>query len=518
MLFGRMSGILLHPTSLPGPYGIGDLGPRCYEFIDFLVKSGQQLWQVLPLGPTGYGNSPYMCYSAFAGNPLLVSPDLLVQQGWLAPGCWEALPQWAEITRTFVGQVNYDAVVPFKMALLDQAWNTFQAKASEGQQQDFNTFCESERYWLRDYALFMALKEIHQDREWVTWDTALANRDPDALQQAEADHAAAIQKQQFYQYLFFQQWQRVKDYAKRFGIKLMGDLPIYVAYNSADAWANRSIFLLEPDGKPLLVAGVPPDAFSDDGQLWGNPLYDWQALKNQGYSWWISRMKATLSLVDCVRIDHFRGFESYWAVPYGAGTAKDGSWKPGPGMDFFDALKESLGEIPVVAEDLGDITPEVLDLRNQCGYPGMKILQFAFGGDPNNPYIPHQYHQNCVVYTGTHDNNTTVGWFYSDQMPEWSRDLVKRYIGAMGSEGIHWDMIRLAFGSIAELAIIPLQDVMGLGEDSRMNFPGTASNNWGWRFTSEMLHEGVIHTLANHAVAFGRISPEELVSRRAQLT
>ncbi|MFS8855265.1 4-alpha-glucanotransferase [Synechococcus sp. H55.2] len=517
MRMGRLSGILLHPTSLPGSFGIGDLGPAAYRFVDFLVESGQRLWQVLPLGPTGWGNSPYMSFSAIAGNPLLISPELLVKAGWLEPSGWQDLLQWPAIQAGNGEQVDYEAVIPFKLGLLRRAWATFKDKATAADWEAFQAYCAAEADWLPDYALFMALKEVYGDQEWTQWDPALAQRDPLALQEARDRYADAITQQMFWQYLFAQQWGSLREYAHRHQVRLIGDLPIYVAPNSADVWANRELFHLDEQGRPLQVAGVPPDYFSPTGQRWGNPLYNWEVLKARGYDWWIRRIQAILKQVDCVRIDHFRGFESYWAIPGEAETAVEGEWQKGPGADFFQALADRLGEIPVIAEDLGDITPEVLQLRDQFGLPGMKVLLFAFGSGPDNPYLPHSYERNFVVYTGTHDNNTVVGWFHDPERPEWEKQNLLRYLGCQGSDGIHWDLIRLALASVADLAIIPLQDVMGLGAEARMNFPGRAENNWAWRYREEMLRPELAQRLAELSVTYGRISPQDLEQRRAAL-
>lgn len=514
MLFGRTSGILLHPTCLPSPFGIGDLGPSAYRFVDWLVQAGQKLWQVLPLGPTGWGNSPYMCFSAFAGNSLLVSPELLAEAGWLDAADWQALPQWQTIQASDPEVVDYETVIPFKLALIRIARHRFEQRATPGQQQAFETFCQAEKSWLDDYALFMTLLEQHEGQEWSSWDPALANRDVDALEQIRQQQPDKIQEQRFRQFLFAQQWGSLKTYANSLDIKIMGDLPIYVAYNSADVWANRELFVLDPEGKPERVAGVPPDYFSPTGQRWGNPLYDWDTLKQSDYAWWIERMRATLSLNDCVRIDHFRGFESYWAIPGEAETAVEGEWMTGPGADFFEVLADKLGEIPVIAEDLGEITPAVLALRDQFKLPGMKILLFAFGGGPDNPYLPFCYDKNYVVYTGTHDNNTAVGWF--EQIPEGERQTVLNYLGHLSPDGIHWDLIRLALASVADLAILPLQDVMGLGSECRMNFPGTSENNWTWRYPAERLEQHLADKLAVMGVAYGRILGHELDQRRQQ--
>lgn len=514
MLFGRMSGILLHPTSLPSSFGIGDLGPNAYRFVDWLVQAGQKLWQVLPLGPTGWGNSPYMCFSAFAGSSLLVSPELLAEAGWLDPEDWQQAPEWEKIQQLDPTRVDYEAVIPFKLGLIRRAAERFEERATAEQRQAFEVFCEQEQGWLEDYALFMTLLEQHEGQEWSSWDPLLAARDPGALAQVRRECGEAIREQQFRQFLFAQQWGALKAYANSLDIKIMGDIPIYVAYNSAEVWANRELFVLDPQGKPELVAGVPPDYFSPTGQRWGNPLYDWEALKKTGYGWWIERMRAILSLNDCVRIDHFRGFESYWAIPGEAETAVEGEWMVGPGADFFEVLKDKLGEIPVIAEDLGEITPEVLELRDQFQLPGMKILLFAFGGGTDNPYLPFCYDKNYVVYTGTHDNNTAVGWF--NQLSEGERHTVINYLGHLSPEGIHWDLTRLALASVADLAIIPLQDVMGLGSECRMNFPGTSENNWAWRYVPEQLEQHFADKLAVMSVAYGRILGHELDQRREQ--
>jgi 4-alpha-glucanotransferase len=400
---------------------------------------------------------------------------------------------------------------------LRRAWATFKDKATAADWEAFQAYCAAEADWLPDYALFMALKEVYGDQEWTQWDPALAQRDPLALQEARDRHADAITRQMFWQYLFAQQWGSLREYAHRHQVQLIGDIPIYVAPNSADVWANRELFHLDEQGRPLQVAGVPPDYFSPTGQRWGNPLYNWEVLKARGYDWWIRRIQAILKQVDCVRIDHFRGFESYWAIPGAAETAVEGEWQKGPGADFFQALADKLGKIPVIAEDLGDITPEVLQLRDQFGLPGMKVLLFAFGSGPDNPYLPHSYERNFVVYTGTHDNNTVVGWFHDPERPEWEKQNLLRYLGCQGSDGIHWDLIRLALASVADLAIIPLQDVMGLGAEARMNFPGRAENNWAWRYREEMLRPELAQRLAELSVTYGRISPQELEQRRAAL-
>jgi 4-alpha-glucanotransferase len=507
-----MSGILLHPTSLPGSFGIGDLGPSAYEFINFLVKSGQQIWQILPLGPTGWGNSPYMCFSAFAGNPLLISPERLAESGWISPEDWIHLPDWIPLREAFPGRVVYERVIPFKQALFQKAWQGFKTNATQEQQQAFQAFCTEQDPWLKDYALFMVLKDRHKGAEWFTWDPAY--RHLETLAQVELEASDEIQYHKFLQFVFDDQWLALRRYANKYGVRIIGDIPIYVAYNSADVWSDQTLFDLDDTGRPVRVAGVPPDYFSETGQRWGNPLYNWEAMKATGYQWWIDRVRASLRWVDGLRIDHFRGFESYWAVPVAEETAIHGEWLPGPGSDLFHALKSALGDLPIIAEDLGDITPAVLQLRDEFGFPGMKILLFAFGSGNDNPYLPHCYSRNCVVYTGTHDNNTAVGWFYN-HLSDGERDEVRRYLGSLSPRGIHWDLIRLALESIADLAIIPLQDVMGLGSDSIMNRPGTMGDNWAWRYTAEMLTPSITEYLAELTVTYNRISPELLAERQS---
>ncbi len=526
MPFERMSGILLHPTSLPSPFGIGDLGAGARQFLEFMVRSGQRLWQILPLGPTGYGHSPYMSYSAIAGNPLLLSPEILAEAGWLRTSDWESRPEWPLIQAQFLGQVDFETVIPFKMALLTLAADRFLAKPSV--QAEFAAFCAEQAAWLDDYALFMALLEHHAEAHWSTWpDTAagsLAKRDPQALAVASSEHAIAIARHKVWQFWFMGQWQALKAFAATQEILIIGDIPIYVAYNSADAWANPEIFYLEPDGKAIYVAGVPPDYFSKTGQLWGNPLYKWDVLKETGYRWWIKRFRFLLQYVDGVRVDHFRAFESFWAVAGDAETAIHGEWLPGPGVDFFRVLKQELGEIPILAEDLGIITPEVDALRDACEFPGMRILQFAFGDTAKNPYLPHNYVRNCAVYTGTHDNDTTVGWIYGDSIDldnqrgygasDAEKDAVQRYLGVISPAGVHWDLIRLAMASIADLAIFPLQDIFGLNRDARMNFPSTTQQNWSWRYSSDMLTPALTERLAELTLTYDRMTTEQLQSRQ----
>ncbi|MEA5503499.1 4-alpha-glucanotransferase [Halotia wernerae UHCC 0503] len=482
MPFTRSSGILLHPTSFPSRFGIGDLGLEAYKFIDFLEKSYQQYWQVLPLGPTGYGNSPYMCYSAMAGNPLLISPEKLIDEGLLAEADCANLPGFSG------DKVDFEQVTAIKIDLLKKACNNFKTQASPIQQKEFAGFCESKAYWLDNYALFMALKDSQNNASWYTWEPELAKRQPEALDQIQRQLSGEIFYYKFTQYEFFRQWSNVKSYANMRGIEIIGDIPIYVAHDSADVWANPDIFCLDEEtGAAAQMAGVPPDYFSATGQLWGNPVYNWEKLQNQDFKWWIQRFEAMLDYVDIIRIDHFRGFEAFWAVEQGEETAMNGEWIEAPGEELFDTIKQKLGKLPVLAEDLGVITPEVEALRDKYEFPGMKVLQFAFGSDPGNPFLPFNYPRNAVVYTGTHDNDTTIGWF--NTASDWEKRNLLLYLGCVSPEGIHWDLIRLALSSIANQAIIPLQDILGLGNEARMNFPSTAEGNWEWRYQSEVLTE-----------------------------
>ncbi len=499
MAFRRSSGILLHPTSLPGPGGIGELGPAAYEFVDFLADTNQGLWQVLPLGPTGFGDSPYMSYSAMAGNPLLISLEWLQDQGLLAP---EDLKPLGELNRD---QVDFHRVQHLKIPLLKRACQAFLTQATPQQRQEFADFCQEKADWLNDYALFMALKEAHGDSSWSEWPEELAGRQPKALHRAAQSLEASILYHQFLQYQFLCQWRSVRRYAHSRGVQIIGDIPIYVAYDSADVWSHRENFSLDPETlKPLWMAGVPPDYFSNDGQLWGNPTYNWEYLRKSGFAWWIDRFqKALLDYVDLVRIDHFRGFEAYWAVPQGETTAVNGKWMEAPGVEFFQELSRQLGDLPILAEDLGVITPEVVALRDKFGFPGMKVLHFAFGSDVHNPFLPHNYDHNfATVYTGTHDNNTTRGWF--EALGDEEKDRVVSYLGGISPAGITWDLIRLAMGSVAKQAIFPLQDVLGLGAEARMNLPGTAQGNWRWRYRAEAITGKIKDQLRNLTQIYGR--------------
>lgn len=496
----RASGILLHPTSLPGGIGIGDLGRGATAFVDFLAAAHQQLWQVLPLGPTGFGDSPYQSFSTFAGNPLLIALDELARDGLLDPAQLAALP-------TDPGDhIDYGAVITIKDRLLRQVWTDFPARATARQREELAEFVAVNRPWLDDFALFMALKEAHHGLPWTAWPAELRRREPVALTRARRQLAAAIGAQQCIQWCFFRQWQRLRTYAAERGIRLIGDIPIFVAGDSADVWAHPELFQLDEDGQPLVVAGVPPDYFSATGQLWGNPLYRWERHATDGYAWWEARLKATLALVDIVRLDHFRGFEAYWEVPAQETTAVNGRWRPGPAAALFDAIRARLGEVPIIAEDLGLITPAVKTLRDSQGFPGMAILQFGFGGDADNEYLPHNYRPNLVVYTGTHDNDTTIGWAAS--LDPAGRQHLNDYLGPGDpAEDIAWRLIRLAFASVANTVVVPLQDLLSEDSSARLNTPGRPAGNWGWRATFDDLSAERAARLAHLTMLYGRTAP-----------
>ncbi len=474
MKFERASGILLHPTSLPGPFGSGDLGAAAYHFIDWLVVAGQKLWQILPLGPVGMGDSPYMCLSAFAGEALLIDLQELVARGWLSQNDLHNLPNFSP------SKVHFGNVKSFRMSKLKIAAENFFTKDDKKEIEDFQSFRKKQKSWLEDYALFMALIGKYNGAEWSTWDEELVKRKPAALKKARADLASDVRFWEFTQWCFFRQWHALKKYANDRNVKIVGDIPIFIAYQSSDAWAHQHLFHLDNNLKPKIVAGVPPDYFSVTGQRWGNPLYDWKAMHDENYVWWIERIKTTLELVDLVRIDHFRGFAGYWEIPAEEKTAVKGRWVKGPGAKLFDAIEKKLGKLPIIAEDLGEITPDVVELRDRYQFPGMRILQFAFAGDTKNNFLPHNYISNTVVYSGTHDNDTTAGWFKS--ATEREREFVKKYVGTDGKE-VSWDFIRIASQSVADMAVFPFQDVLGLGNEARMNLPGQALGNWSWRFS-----------------------------------
>ncbi|MFB8794536.1 MAG: 4-alpha-glucanotransferase [Microcoleus sp.] len=497
MLFPRSSGILLHPTSFPSRFGVGDMGIEAYRFIDFLVESDQQYWQILPLGPTGYGNSPYSCYSAMAGNPLLISPELLRDEQLLADEDLANLPEFPLDT------VEFERAIALKFPLLKKACENFKAKASPIQQKEFSAFCNSKHTWLEDYALFMALKDCFGGVSWNNWEPDIAHRKPESLEKWRQQLNAEIYYYKYVQFEFFRQWTELKRYANLRDIKIIGDIPIYVAHDSADVWSHPETFCLDEEtGEAALMAGVPPDYFSNTGQLWGNPVYNWEKLEANNFQWWVQRFEAIFDYVDVTRIDHFRGFDAYWAVERGQENAIEGEWIKAPGTALFEVINEKLGDLPIIAEDLGVITPEVEALRDRFEFPGMKILQFAFGAGPGDPFLPFNYVRNCVVYTGTHDNDTTIGWF--NQLQHYERDEVLRYLGCIDPQGIHWSLIRMAWSSIANLAVVPFQDLLGLGTDARMNFPGKAEGNWGWRYRPEALNWDVRDRLKTITYICGR--------------
>jgi len=502
--FPRSSGILLHPTSLPGRFGIGDLGAEAHAFLEYLAGAGQSIWQVLPLGPTGYGDSPYQLFSAFAGNPLLVSPERLAEDGLLTPGELDRAPEFP------ADFVDYGRVIPYKWELLRKAF----ARHRRRPQEEFADFQRQHAWWLEDYALFLALKTAHGgEAVWTKWDPGAAGREAAALASWRARLADEVELHQFAQFEFARQWQALHRHAAALGIRIMGDVPIYVAHDSADVWARRDLFQLDEGGAPTVVAGVPPDYFSATGQLWGNPIYRWDRLAESGYQWWIERMRATLATVDMVRLDHFRGFEAYWEVPAGAPTAEAGRWVKGPGGNLFRALGQALGELPIVAENLGVITPEVEAIRREFGFPGMSILQFAFGKDPQAPdFLPHNYPRDRVAYTGTHDNDTSMGWWTGKGAGDSTRTLAdvrkerafaRRYLGTNGRE-MNWVLIRALMASVAATVMFPLQDVLGLGSEARMNRPATSNGNWRWRCRRELLTERTAHRLREMTETYDR--------------
>lgn len=495
----RASGILLHPTSLPGPHGSGDLGPSAYHFIDWLALAGQRLWQVLPLGGLGPGHSPYMSSSAFAGNLMLIDLQDLQRQGWLTA---EQLQPDAAFQDA---RVNFDAVLPWRMTRLASAAQAFGQGGEPRAQADFEDFQQAEQAWLPDYALYMALSEALGEGDWTRWPTSLRQREATALAAARQTHAGRIQFWAFCQWRFFRQWAALRRHAHDKGVRLVGDAPIFIAHQSADVWAHPQLFLLDDQGRPGVVAGVPPDYFSATGQRWGNPLYDWPAHQASGFDWWIARIRHSLAMVDVLRIDHFRGFEDYWEIPASEPTAIQGRWVRGPGAALFEALRTTLGAMPIIAEDLGIITPEVERLRRQFGFPGMRILHFAFGGAPDNPYLPHNYEANTVAYTGTHDNNTTQGWWAQASAQE--RDHLWAYLDLRpGDEAdLHWKLIQACCASVADTVIHPMQDVLGLPAECRMNTPGTAEGNWGWRFEWSQVQPWHAGRLAAICQRYGRL-------------
>jgi 4-alpha-glucanotransferase len=492
----RTAGVILHPTSLPSRFGIGDFGPTAAAYVEWLAGAGASWWQVLPLHPPGPGNSPYSAISTFAGNELLISPDLLVEDGVLSDA------EVAEVPDLPGEWVEFDEVKPFKIGLLRRAYLRFRDTQPTKLVRQLAAFREQHRHWLSDYALFRAIRDGFEGAPWWEWPYPLAMRESQALIGWMQEHRQEVDFVEFCQFFFFRQWIALRDWAREMGVGIFGDVPIFVAGDSAEAWAHPELFQLNDERRPLVVAGVPPDYFSETGQLWGNPLYDWERMASDGFSWWIARLRHTLELVDLVRLDHFRGFASYWEVPAKATTAVHGRWMQGPGRPFFDALREALGDLPLVAEDLGEITPDVVALRAELGIPGMAILHFAFSPDPRSTFIPYALNRNMVIYTGTHDNNTSVGWYLEDASEE-EKDLVRRYTAGSGRE-VHWDLIRLALASVADTAIVPHQDLAGLGADCRMNVPAVGEGNWRFRITPRMLGEGIQSRLWDMVEAYGR--------------
>ncbi|WP_457607273.1 4-alpha-glucanotransferase [Nitratifractor sp.] len=491
----RKSGLLLHISSLPSAEGIGTLGVEAFRWIERLSLSGQRIWQILPLGPTGFGDSPYQSYSSYAGNPLFIDLEKLVERGWLRS------EELGSIPASDPGRVDFDWVRSYKEPLLRLAFDRFSRSAEPRWREGLRSFELEQVEWLEDYALFMALHRRQGDRPWNRWPAPLRDRESRALEEARRELFEEIEYEKFLQFLFDDQWKALRNYAAEQGVEIVGDLPIYLAYDSADCWTRPELFLLDEKREPSFVAGVPPDYFSETGQLWGNPLYDWERHAAEGYAWWVRRLRHQLTLCDRVRIDHFRAFEAYWAVPAGAQTAAEGEWRPGPGAALFERLCEELGELPLIAEDLGIITSEVEELRDRFGLPGMKVLQFAFDGNPANPYLPHNHLPHSVLYTGTHDNDTTLGWFRSLADRRYLFDYLQSE-----EERFLWDFLRTLQRSVCALAILPLQDLLGLGSDARMNTPGTTEGNWTWRCTPKQMEESVsaFERLAKLSRLYGR--------------
>ncbi len=495
MLTDRASGILLHPTSLPGALGAGDFGPDAYKFVDWLVSAGQTYWQVLPLGEIGPGNSPYMSSSAFAGNILLIDLAELSHQGWLSSDDLIPHPDFQP------DRVNFTLLRPFRVERLRRAAKKFFAGSHDNMHRKYTEFCLTENEWLADYALFMAIAERENWREWSLWPKELAHRNAQALRRMENTCAEDIGFWKFCQWCFARQWSNLRLYASEHGVKIIGDVPIFVAYHSADVWAHQELFELDENGRPLVVAGVPPDYFCETGQLWGNPLYRWDIHEQTGYAWWIARLRHALQLADLVRIDHFRGFAAYWQVAADAPNAIHGKWMPGPGEKLFEAFEKAFPYLPIIAEDLGLITQDVVELRDKFNLPGMRILQFAFAEGEGNHFLPHHYVPNTIAYTGTHDNDTILGWWNSNSERE--KAFALHYLGTDGHE-IHRDLMRAISKSVASLVIFPLQDVLGLSGDHRMNFPSRPTGNWEWRFSWDQIQPNHTQTLANLSSQTGR--------------
>jgi 4-alpha-glucanotransferase len=491
----RAGGILLHPTSLPGPYGIGDLGPSAHAWVDWLSRAGCSLWQILPLGPTGYADSPYQSFGAFAGNHLLISPQVLLEQGLLSAQILEDAPSFPN------DRVDFGAVISWKEKLLEQVSATFEHRAKPELLDEYQTYCEDQKAWLDDYAIFMALKHEHGGRSWTDWPVALRDREAGALKGAHTTQAQRIHDQKVRQFLFAAQWSNLREAANKRSITIIGDIPIFLAHDSADVWAHPDYFFLNEKGQPEVVAGVPPDYFSNTGQRWGNPLYNWARIAQDGFTWWIRRFEQILNHVDVVRLDHFRGFEAYWEIPGTEETAVNGRWVPGPRHALLDRLKEALGELPIIAEDLGVITEEVVALRLDYGLPGMKVMQFGFEGGPDDDFLPHRYEEGCVAYSGTHDNDTIMGWYQAASAEV--QDFCRRYLSSNG-EHIAWDMIEALWASVAAWTIVPLQDPLELGSEARMNFPSRTHGNWNWRVIQNQLTRELSEWLLSLNQRYGR--------------
>ena len=493
----RTSGVLMPISSIPSPYGIGTMGKQARKFVDFLVKGGQKYWQILPICPTSYGDSPYQSFSSFAGNPYFIDLEYLCKDKLLTKKECESF-QWGSNPK----YVDYGIMYESRYALLRKVYARFTKK----EPQDFEKFCENEKQWLDDYALFMALKDANGGQAWSNWDKSLRLREKKAMEEATEKYSEEIRFYKMLQYLFYQQWNALKTYANEAGIEIIGDVPIYVAGDSADVWTIPDQFYLDENLEPIEVAGCPPDAFSDDGQLWGNPLFRWDVMKKDGYTWWTRRIKAMSELYDIIRIDHFRGFDSFYAIPAKDDTAKNGQWKQGPGMDLFCELEKKLGKLPIIVEDLGFLTPSVHKLLKDSGFPGMKVIQFAFDSREESDYLPHTYTNHCVVYTGTHDNDTVMGWMKT--APKASVKYAKEFLNLTKEEGYNWGMMRAAWSSVADMAIVPMQDILGLGSEARINTPSTLGNNWKWRATPEQIDAKVAKKLYHYMQMYGRVDKD----------
>lgn len=491
----RRNGMLLPIASLPSPYGIGGFSKEAYEFIDLLEETGQKLWQILPLGPTSYGDSPYQSFSTFAGNPYFIALDTLVEKGWLTKEACEASDYGDNES-----YIDYGRIYNSRFILLKQAFLNSDILSDE----KFTEFCKANQHWLPDYALYMALKNQNDGKSWIEWEEEIRLRKPEAVEYYKKELEEECNFYEFLQYEFHEQWTKVKEYAHKKGIQIVGDVPIYVAFDSADTWANPELFQLDEKNLPLGVAGCPPDAFSATGQLWGNPLYNWAYHKKTGYDWWLKRIAYCFDLYDIVRIDHFRGFDEYYSIPYGDETAVNGHWEKGPGMDLFNTVKEKLGELDIIAEDLGFLTESVFQLLKDSGYPGMKVLQFAFDPSEDSDYLTYKYQRNCVVYTGTHDNDTTAGWF--EKLSDGDKEVALRYMNSFYTpkEEQHWDLIALAMRSTADTCIIPVQDFLGLGSEARINMPSTLGDNWKWRMTKGAFSEELKEKIRRMTKLYGR--------------